>query len=240
MHRSTAVVAVVAVAATTLLVTAGLLGLASAQSDGGAATGAEAPSITVSATGEASAAPDRATVHVSVVAVAETADEARRIAAEDAEGLRSALAEAGVDADAVTTVGYHLGADYRREDPDGYRVTHRFAVDAGVDAAGRVVDAAVAGGAGRVDGVTFSLSDDTRRDLRGDAIAVAMGDARADAEAIATAASVSIEGLHSVSTGGNAYVPVYREAAADADAGTRIDPGPVSVSVSVTVTYAVS
>jgi uncharacterized protein YggE len=236
MNRNTVVVL-----AALLLVTAGLLGVASAQSAGGAATDTgDAPGVTVSATGDASAAPDRATVHASVVAVADTAEEARRLAAEDASGLRAALADADVDEDAVSTVGYHLGTDYRRDEVDGYRVTHRFAVELDdVDAAGAVVDAAVAGGANRVDGVTFSLSDEQRRDLRGDAIAAAMADARADAGAIATAANVSIDGLLSVATGGDGYAPVYREAA-DADAGTTIDPGPVSVSVSVTVTYAVS
>lgn len=235
IRRSLAVVGVVL-----LLITAGCLGVASAQSEENGTEG-ETTTVTVHATGEATGSPDRAIVHVSVVAVADAADDARRLAAEDAEGLRSALVAAGIDEDAVSTVGYHLGTDYRREDPDGYRVTHRFAVElSDVESAGRVIDAAVAGGASRIEGVTFTLSDETRRDLRSDAIATAMTDARTDAESIAGAESLSVVGLESASTssGGN-YVPYYREAA-DAAGQTTVDPGPVSVSVGVTVTYAVS
>lgn len=243
MNRS--VLAPVAVAL--LLVTAGCLGVATAQTEPapGSESGAAGPAtVTVGATGQASAAPDVATVHASVVAVADTAEGARAAAAEDAESLRAALADAGLPAEAVTTVGYRLGTDYSRdrEEPDRFRVDHRFAIEVSdVDDAGRIVDAAVAGGANRVDGVSFGLSDETRRDLRTDAVAAAMADARADAEAVAAAAGVGIDRLASASTGGGGgYLPYYRGFDEAADAGTRIDPGPATVSVSVTVTYEVS
>jgi uncharacterized protein YggE len=199
--------------------------------------------ISVSASASATAAPDVATVRLSVVERADSAEDARAGLASAVETLRAELDAAGIDDDAISTSGYYLQADYDYHDGEreqrGYVATQSFAVDApAVDRAGAVIDAAVAGGANRVDGVQFTLSDERRQDLRADVLTDAMDRSRADADAIASAAGLSVVGVESVSTGGNSGGPIYyAEADGRADAGTVIDPGTVDVSVSVSVTY---
>ncbi|MFC7155672.1 SIMPL domain-containing protein [Halomarina halobia] len=228
-----------------LLVTAGCLGTA--------APGADAPpsenerdAVTVTGTGTVEAAPDRAELHLAVVGTADSADEARERAAEAAARMRDALRAAGIPDDAVETVGYSLGAEYdrggERREVVGHRAVHTYRVTlSDVDAAGSVVDTAVENGAARVSSVRFTLSEERREELRGQAIERAMDRARGDAEAVAAAGDLTLGGIESVSTTdrGGPY-PVYAEAASgDAGGGTRFDPGRASVTATVTVAYAI-
>ncbi|WP_254543244.1 SIMPL domain-containing protein [Halomarina pelagica] len=231
-----------------LLVTAGCLSTAT--------PGAGAPSIengrnavSVTGTGTVEAAPDRAELHLAVVATAESADAARERAAEDAARLREALRAAGVPDDAVETVGYSLGAEYdygeKRREVVGYRAVHTYRVTlSDVDAAGSVVDAAVENGAARVSSVRFTLSEERREKLRARAIERAMDRARSDAEAVAAAGDLTLGGIESASTVDHGLPrPVYAEAAvaagSDGGAKTRFDPGRVAVTATVTVDYAI-
>jgi uncharacterized protein YggE len=202
----------------------------------GAADGAT--TVSVSATGTVSTDPDRAVVQASVEQTADTADAARERVAADVGRVRTALDEAGVPADAVTTDGYGVGPVYGEgRDPVGYRATHVLAVETTPDEAGTVVDAAVGNGATRVDGVRFTLSDERRTDLRATAVDRAMAAARTDADTVAATADRSVTGVESVRVGADVSDgPFARGGEADASA-TRFDPGPVSVTATVDVTY---
>ncbi|GGM70198.1 uncharacterized protein YggE [Halarchaeum rubridurum] len=204
-----------------------------------------ATTIDVSASGSASADPDQAVVSVAVTASAASADDARAAVAQNASALREALTDAGVASDDVETTAYRVHERTERG-PDGetttngYEAVHAFAITVqDPERAGDVLDAAVAGGANRVDGVRFTLSEGTRADLREEAIHAAMGDARSQADAAADAADLSVTGLKTVSVGGG-YGPIAYETAASGGASadrTVIDDAPVSVSVSVQATY---
>lgn len=213
-------------------------GPASAQ-DGPSINGTE---ISVSASASTTAAPDLAVVNVAVVERAESADAAREAVATAVEQLRAELESAGIGADAIHTTGYQLRADYRYDDGErelrGYVATQRFEIEApAVDRAGEVIDAAVAGGANEIQGVQFTLSDERKQELRASVLEDAMDRARADADAVAGAAGLTVSGVQSVSTGSNGYVPPYYADAERADTGTVVDPGPVTVSANVDVTY---
>ncbi|GGL34624.1 hypothetical protein GCM10009037_17800 [Halarchaeum grantii] len=205
-----------------------------------------ATTIDVSASGSASAEPDTAVVSVAVVATADSADAARAAVATNASTLRDALADAGVAADDVETTTYRVTERTTRA-PDGttssegYEAVHGFAVTVDdPDRAGDVLDAAVAGGANRVNGVRFTLSEETRADLRTQAIESAMSDARTQASAAATAENLTVTGLRSASVGGGYGVPVAYTSAGDSAGGsarTAVDGAPVSVTVSVQATY---
>jgi uncharacterized protein YggE len=118
----------------------------------------------------------------------------------------------------------------------GYEAVHAYRIDAAADAAGTVVDTAVGNGADEVQGVTFTLSDETRADLRQEALEHAMSAARADADTVASSADLSITGVQSASTGGGVG-PVYEMRETAADAGTTFDAGSVTVTATVDVTY---
>ncbi|GAD52797.1 hypothetical protein MBEHAL_1557 [Halarchaeum acidiphilum MH1-52-1] len=250
MRRNATLVLLVLLAAVGV-VTAGV---AAAGTGGGAiAPQASSPSVSsnattldVSASGSASADPDQAVVSVAVTASAASADDARAAVARNASSLHDALTDAGVGSDDVETTAYRVTE--RTEKTQNGTTTHYEAVhafDVTVDdpsRAGDVLDAAVAGGANRVDGVHFTLSDATRADLRTEAIHDAMDDARSQADAAADAAGLTVSGLRSASVDGGSPPVMYTSAAASGSASdrTEIDNAPVSVSVSVQATYTAS
>ena len=227
-----------------LLVTAGCLGTTvGAQSDGNGAAN-ETRTIDVAATGTASAAPDLAVLNVAVEARADTADAAREQVAADVATMREALSEFGIPDDAVRTTAFHVGPEYNYRDGGrelvGYRAYHAFEIETGVDEVGDVIDVAVGNGASQVQGVRFTLTDETRSELREEALTEAVESARADAETIASASGVSLGQLHSASTSNVGYprpIPYAAEASDGGGASTVVEPGPVEVTANVQVSY---
>lgn len=207
--------------------------------------------IHVSASADVSAPPDRALVRLAVVATADTAEEARNRAAEDADSMRAALREQGVADGQVRTAYYDLSAVHEDSENGtrivGYRAVHAFEVEVDTDAdelgnrTGTVIDTAVRNGANRVEGVQFTLAEETRRELRERALERAMANARDDADLLAATGDVRITGVRSVSTADVGFHPIDAGLRETADGGggaaTRLEPGPVTVSATVSVTY---
>lgn len=230
-----------------LLVTAGCLGTTVTAQTDGSTNSSDVRTIDVSGQGTVSAPPDLAEIQVAVEVRADTADEARAQAAEDVATMRDALRELDIPDESVRTVSFHVGPEYdysgNSRELVGYRAYHAFLIETDVDRAGEVIDATVASGATRVNGVQFTLTEDTRRELRNEALTQAMSKARADAETIASAAGVSVGTLQSASTADVNYprpVPYAVEAAAgDGASRTVVEPGPIEVTATVSVSYAV-
>ena len=197
-------------------------------------------SITVDATGEASATPDRAVIHLAVRAEGETPSAVRDELVSGAEDLRAALDELGVE---YETVAYSVDERYRPPEQSGgptYEGVHRFEVTLDdPNATGSVVDAAADADAS-VDRVRLTLSDEKREELRTEAIQNAMDDARQQADTIAAAADLSVTSVLTVDAAQSDYSPVAYEQASAADSGsasTTIDSGDVSVTYDVQVSY---
>jgi uncharacterized protein YggE len=215
-------------------------------------TGAQSPddtadrTISVDATGGADAAPDRAIVHVSATAEGDDPGAVRDELAADADALRSNLEEAGVTDENYETTGYRIGEPRRppREgsEPAGYEGVHTFEVTLDdPDDVGSVIDAAADANA-EVDHVEFTLSEVVRTDLREEAIANAMDDARAQADAIATNGDLHVTSVASVDATQQRFSSVHYDAAPMAtptggSAGTSVETGDVSVEYAVRVTY---
>ncbi|MFW5938208.1 MAG: SIMPL domain-containing protein [Halanaeroarchaeum sp.] len=202
--------------------------------------------IQVAATGSTEAQPDKALVRVSVETTADDPTTARNRLAANVTSMRDALADAGVAEDRIRTTDFDLRQDRERRPPEGeeepetkYRARHRFEIEVDdVDRVGNVVDTAVDNGATDVDDVRFTLSDETRQELRTEALETAMSDAHQQAETIASSADLRITGVSSASTT-DVNVPT-RSVTMEADAdggGTSVSSGPVSVTATVEVTY---
>lgn len=237
----------------------GAVGVEAVASDGlvgsvvpGPSYGASQPlgaegTVSVSGVGQVSVDPDLAIVTVAVQGRADTAEAAREAVARDAQRMREALRQMGVPDEDVRTTYYYLSPRYDydrdREELIGYVATHGFQIRTAVDEAGAVVDTAVGNGADQVNGVQFTLTDRTQRELRAQALSNAVVDARSDADAIASAAGLSITGVHSASTSSpvvTPYVSRMAEAAgADGQTPTVFDTGPVTVTASVSIAYTV-
>lgn len=227
-----------AIAITLLFVGLVLVG-AAALSTAGAQEGPDAGSnstITVGATGTVSAPPDLAVIHVAVEASAGSADAARAAVADNVSEMRTALSEANVSDDQIRTTHFNIHTERDDNGTVTYRAIHGFELRVPVDDAGPAVDAAVAGGATRVDGGQFTLAEETSRELRNDALEQALANARADADVIAGAIGVEVQAVKSVETADGDIGPVFAEAGRGD--GTTFDPGPVTVTAHVTVTYA--
>ena len=165
MHRSA--IAIVAVAAIALA--ACTAGQETAQPPNITVnTGETQSGISVSGTGEVTGTPDTVTVNIGVSVRGDTVAEASALAAEKADALINSLTSSGVDPDDITTTNYSIWPEYdyrnNREKLIGYRVDNTVrAKIRDVGEAGNVLDSAVeAGGdAVRVNGLSFSIEDDT-------------------------------------------------------------------------------
>lgn len=243
MQRDALPVLVVVVA----LLGAALTGAALVTATNGDAT-ADDPAnraITVDAAGEANAPPDQAVVRVAATAEGDNASDVRDSLATDAQTLREELAAAGINESSYKTTEYHIRERHRppregeREVP-AYRGVHAFEVTVDdPERAEDVIDAAAAADA-EIGTVEFTLSQDTRRDLREDAIANAMTDARTQADGIAANGGLEVTNVATVDASQQRYRPVsYDGAVAERSAGadTQLDTGEVSVAYQVRVTY---
>lgn len=230
-----------------LVLVAGCSGVTGTGAD---ATGTDGPerSIEVAADGDASAEPDRATVLVAVESTAADPQTVRADLAESDGELRTALYDWGIAEDDVRTERYDIReARDARDAPDGateYTGIHLYAVDIDdVDAVGEVIDVAVGAGADRIERIRFGLSDERADDLREQALADAMGTARAEADTLAANADLEVAGVRTVSTTNVRTAPYTNTAVrAESDdatesARTTIQTGDVDVSVTVRVVF---
>ncbi|MEE6210972.1 SIMPL domain-containing protein [Salarchaeum sp. III] len=215
-----------------LVATAGCLGGAQA------ATGDDesAKTIDVSGSDTIYATPDQVVLHVAVEASGDSASDVRDQLDAAAADLTSSLKAQGVASEDIVTSRYDLSVR-DRETGETYRGVHAFRVTSGdVENAGFLVDVALSNGANRVDGVQFTLSEDTREDLHRQALAAAVADARGDADALAAAANLSVTGVQTVSTSDVGYV--YSGGVSTASTEIREDSVAVTASVSVSFTAA--
>ncbi|GGK56513.1 SIMPL domain-containing protein [Haloarcula sebkhae] len=227
-----------AIAGVLALLVAGGVGFAFAD------TGATAPSsnstVSVNADATVERAPDRATVTVAAVGRGETAEAARNNLSGDADAITSALEDEGAT---VTSSRFQIRPEYEesREGREqvGYVAIHTVEAEtSNVSTAGTLIDAAVDAGVDRVEGVRYSLSEETRQDAREEALTTAMDNARTDAEVVAAAEDRSVGDAVTVQTSNHGRPVVYAEAmASDAGGRTNIQPGDVTVDASVSVTY---
>lgn len=205
------------------------------------------PQVVTTGTGEVRVTPDRATVYIAVETRGETAAEAGAENARRQRATLDALRAAGLTAEQLSTVNYSVSPNYEH-DPQGRtpprlagyvaRNTIRADVRA-LDALGKVIDAALGAGANRIDGVQFYSS--TADDARQRAMASAVVNARAQAEAMAKAAGGTLGRLLELNSQSYNeprpmadYAQFRVQAAAAAPAPeTPINPGEFTLSATV-------
>jgi uncharacterized protein len=200
------------------------------------------PEIIASGRGEAKAPPTSASIIVSVTTRAPTAAQAAADNATKLESTLRALRAAGLAASELTTMGYSVDQNYEmsRDNPRtaaGFIARNSIRAEVRkLDEIGKVIDAALAGGATAIAGLQFvsASSNEARRS----ALAEAVRQARSDAEAMARAAGGSLGRLISLNSGGQVmlrgmgYDNVLM-AAMDAG-GTAISPRELPIFAQVT------
>lgn len=252
MERGTILAVAIAAA---VIAGAGTAGAAMALSDPAspaqtAPATAEGPNstITVTAVGSESAAPDKAVLEIAVRKTAPEPNDARALVADNVSSVKTALEDLDIPADNIRTTDYRIGQEHRepvvREEQSepGYYAQQIIEVHlSDVDDVGSVIDASVEAGATDVHDVRFTLSDETRNDLRNDALEDAMTQADSQAQTLADSSDLTIVGPQTIDAD-TRHTPIVRYTAemAGAAGDTSIDAGPVSVETHVTVTYETS
>lgn len=215
---------------------------------------APVPVLTVSANGEARVAPDEAIVRLGVSSQAPTAREAQDQVNRTAGAILEAVRRLGIPAERIQTSELNLGPVYGQEQPErgvvrepkivGYQSSNVVSIQVEqLDKVGPVIDAGLAAGANRLDGVSFGLRDD--RKARTEALGHAVEEARAKADALARALKVRLVRILEVAEGGIAVSPppyqkLGRMAMESAMADTPVSSGQVGVAASVTVRWEIA
>jgi uncharacterized protein len=223
------------------------------------AVGAQQPdgddprTVTVNAMASVEREPDRAVLMLAVESQAQSAQQAAQTNAELMTRVLGAVRDAGIPDRQIRTVNYDLQPVYAQHDPReprpmepqeprivGYRAINMVRVEVdGVSRVGGVIDAALAAGANRVDGIHFALQDQDA--AFAEALRAAVAKARSQAEAVAQAAGQQLGQPLNIQVGGGMPMPpmpMYRGVAMDMQAAsTPVQGGVLDVSASVTIVY---
>lgn len=198
------------------------------------------PPSTVQATGNASVSvtPDQATISVSAVTQAATAQDAANQNATLATNIQSALTQALGSSGTVKTTGYSVNPNYNyppNGNPvlTGYTVTNSIQVTVSdLSIVGKVIDTATQAGATRIDSLTFGLKDDTA--ARTQALKAATLQAKAKADAMASSVGLTTGSFLVIQESGAVVQPLTGIAAPGAST-TPITPGNLTVTGNVTI-----
>lgn len=200
--------------------------------------------VTVSATGSATAVPDTARIATGVVSEAATARDALSANNAAMAKLIGGLKENGIEPKDIQTSNFNLNPRYtnpRDGQPpviDGYQAMNQVEVHVrNLDKIGEVLDKLVTLGANQMNGITFEVSaaETLRDDARKDAIA----NARRRAELYANAAGVKVGKVVAINEGASVEPRPYFKAgrAAAAMESVPVERGTQSLEASVTVTW---
>ena len=212
------------------------------------ASAEEAPTLTMNGIGVARIAPDVAEITLGVVTEAKDAAKAHADNAAQATRVQNAVKALGIAERDIQTTRYDFSPIYDVKDngrsvTTGYTVTNSVVVKVrNLDSVGKVIDAALANGANRVDSLEFSASDPSA--AKNAALADAARDARNKADAVAKALGVRIVRILNVYADAQPYntprnfMPMMMAKEAY-DASTPISAGELSFEASVNIAYVI-
>jgi uncharacterized protein len=201
--------------------------------------------ITVTASGTAEAAPDRARITSGVSTEADTARDALTKNSETMSRIIDELKGKGIDAKDIQTASFNVEPvmDYSKDGQApklrGYRVSNQVIVLVRkLDQLGEVLDNVVSAGANQIQGLAFEVSKEET--LKDDARKEAVANALRRAKLLAAAAGAEVGGVlqiseETTSSGPVMYAPRLAKAAASS---VPIETGTSTLEARVTVTWA--
>ncbi|MFA5357530.1 MAG: SIMPL domain-containing protein [archaeon] len=206
--------------------------------------------LSVSSTVTKKVTPDEVDITLSVETLATLASKSQSDNAALSTRVRDALKGAGIADKDVKTVSYSVYADYewndlsRKSEFKGYKTVNSIMITlSDTSMAGKVVDAAVQGGANSVSSIVFTLSTAKQAETKLLALKDAAAEAKLKASTMADGLGVKVGQLVSASENTYYYAPnvtnvMYSKAAGDsAMAETPITAGDVDVTASVSAVF---
>ena len=208
------------------------------------AVGASAAQVEAVGSGAVRVTPDCATLSVGVSRMDADVQTAQGAVNESIEAVRQALVKQGVAREdiAVESIFIFTNYDYSQvpERLIGYNVSHQLSITVrDLDNLGAVIDAALGAGANQLNGVSFTVTDDSA--AYATALQRAVASAEAHAKVIAEAAGLTLGGVASLTESSfESWIPTARAMAADGGMGsapTTVDVGDLVVSARVTAVF---
>jgi uncharacterized protein YggE len=206
--------------------------------------------LSVSGTGEVAVTPDISVVTLGVEVEAKTVADAQKQAGEAMSAIMSVLTASGIaDKDVQTTNysiqpiwNYNTGIDgISKRTLEGYQVSNTVNVTIrNVDNTGAIIDAVTVAGGNltRVNNISFTV--DNPKPFNDQARELAIKDAMAKAQQMASLAGVSLGKLLYISESSNYSGPIRLvSASSDSSFTTPISSGQLDISLSVQMVYAI-
>ena len=196
----------------------------------GVATAAEAPQrlVSVTGSGEVQAQPDMAYVTLGIEARRPTLEQARSEVNAAVERVLALTRELRIEPQHVDSTRLQVQPDYRWDEKSSTQVLLGYVVNRQVDVElrdldrlGTLLEKAVSAGANQVGGARLDSSQ--RKALERKALALAVDDARLNADALARAAGARLGPVQSLSTTGTMPVPMYAQKAMSVAAAPMAD-----------------
>lgn len=213
----------------------------------GAEPPGELPVLTVSGEGKVSVQPDQAIIVLGAEQQAATAAAAQETVARVMNDVSAAVQKQGVAKENLRTTMINVSPVYEGQMKlssfgsgqgggiVGFLATSRMEVrSSDLKKIGALIDASMEAGANRVEGLRFSVADNT--EPYRDALWAAVEDARSKAETIAKVAGVKVGEPVSIVEGGRS-IPRGEAVVAFSRAGTTVEPGLVTVQAQVEVRF---
>lgn len=206
--------------------------------------------ISVTETGEVSAEPDTAYIHLGAEAADESADEAQNEVNERINAIREVLESYGIEDDNVQTIRLNVYPDQQQEqDPENegageeqHRAEHILEIEfAEIDHLGELIDDVSESGANRIEQTRFDLEDS--EEAEHEALQQAIGQTGAKADAMAESAGMERGEVLQISDQQmQVDFPGQQFDADDAAAGqedsaAEVETGEVQITQHVTVVY---
>jgi uncharacterized protein YggE len=204
---------------------------------------AEENQIVVSATGSVTVKPDMAEFRIQLKSLAGNADKAAAQTAERYRAVQKALRSAGIPSEDAPSAGFTVSPEWEWSQSSGRNVLKGYAARHIIDVkirdlklAGKAIDAVVQAGADEVQNIRFFSSNFDV--LRRNALAIAVENARKDADIMAKAAGGRVGGLIELNvqqpaTRGGLVMEMMEAKAAPAPAPTEFSPSDQEIQVGI-------
>jgi uncharacterized protein len=207
------------------------------------------PIIIVTGSGDTDVQPDRAVLSLGAIAQEKDAATAQQKVSQIIQKSLDALEAMGIKKEKIRTQSITLRPIYHQSAPDGtlsrrkivgYEASNTLQITLDdLTQIGPAIDAGVAAGADNIEGVDFSLQDDTAATQE----ALKRATTQAKAHAIADALGVHLGQAVEVNEGGvQRIMPMMAMTTMSSEVGssTPVQPGQIKISAQVTVTYKIN
>jgi len=206
--------------------------------------------MSVNGTSMMDVAPDLAIVSTGVSALEDDAYSAQQAANAIMDGMIEALIALGLEESDIETTQMSLyeETEWSKEEIRhiGWRATQMISISTSdLELVGPIIDAATDNGANTINGVTFTLSEESREQYYQEALSLASENAKVKAEAMVLGVDADVGKVVSMSEVGVYYTPydvrnedIYMDAGSTTPA--TVMPGDVTLSASVAVTFEIN